>query len=109
MTLILGPTAATPRPGFQVSAAPRHRPYWRPSVRTIAPEAPTFIDEAAKITLMGNLGVISLLKICETSVKKTKKLMVSFFSEHLNKKGAYFYLYKATNSTGRKEMKLPSF
>ena len=74
-----------------------------------SPGPPTLLDGAAKITVVGNLGLIALLKICETSVKRTKKLMVSFFSEHLNKKGAYFYLYKATNSTGRKEMKLPSF
>ena len=51
------------RPGFQVSAAPRHRPYWPSSVRTIAVGPPTLLDGAAKVTLMSNLGLIALLKI----------------------------------------------
>ena len=59
------------RPGFQVSAAPRHRSYCRPSVPTITPSPgspPTLLYEAAKgiakgSTKVGNLGVIALLKI----------------------------------------------
>ena len=50
------------RPRFQASAAPRHWPYCRPLVHTIAPGAPTLLNGAEKFTLIGNLGLIALLK-----------------------------------------------
>ena len=53
----------TARPGFQASAAPRHRSDCCPSVRTIAHGTPTLLDGAAKVTVVGNLDFIALLKI----------------------------------------------
>ena len=45
------------RPGFQVSAAPRHRSYCRPRGPTVAPRSSHHpLDGAAKDTIAGNLA-----------------------------------------------------
>ena len=69
VTQSLGNIIVVVRPGFQVSAAPRHRLYCRPSVRTIAtgsPPPPAHLNGTKKVTdltAVGNMGLIAVLKI----------------------------------------------
>ena len=75
------------RPGFQVSAAPSiyigTGRTGAPQRVLLPPEPPTLLDGAAKVTEVGNLGLIALLKILWNFGWRNKKV----FSEHFIKKG----------------------